>query len=163
MARPLAQVSGRKEERSDPGGPRRYRARSLSSLLRYERSELVEHPQAYLFRMAANVAAERALRHQYSRPHDPKWLDTLSSEDRPEDHLARSAAQAEIERALGTLSPREREVLKLQFAEGLGHAEIAMRIGATRRTVKRIVIKSYRKLRHELDPELLGVIVHGCE
>ncbi len=68
-------------------------------LIRYPRSELVEHPQAYLFRMAANVAAERAMRARHSRPHESEWLDDLTA---PQDNVARAAAQAEIERALNT-------------------------------------------------------------
>ncbi len=31
-------------------------------LLRYDRAELIEYPQAYLFKMAANVANEWAIR-----------------------------------------------------------------------------------------------------
>src|SRR5687768_14022872 len=57
-------------------------------LMRYPRSELVEHPQAYLFRMAANVAAERALRARHSRPHESEWLDDLTADDRPQDNVA---------------------------------------------------------------------------
>ena len=131
-------------------------------LMRYSRSELVEHPQAYLFRMAANVAAERALRARHSRPHEPRWLDDLAADDQPQDAVARAAAQAEIERALNTLTPRQREVLKLQFFEGLGHPEIAARLGMSRRSVKRVIIKSYGKLREELDAELLEAI-HGVD
>lgn len=131
-------------------------------LMRYSREDLVEHPQAYLFKIASNVAAERALRIRHSRPHESRWLEELRAEDRPPDTVARAAAQAEIERALNTLAPREREVLKQQFFEGLGHAEIAERLGTSRRNVKRIVIRSYRKLREELDPALLEVI-HGAD
>jgi RNA polymerase sigma factor (sigma-70 family) len=132
-------------------------------LMRYSRADLVEHPQAYLFKMAANVAAERALRVRHSRPHEPVWLNGLLADDRPQDNVAREAAQAEIERALNTLTGRQREVLKLQFFEGLGHAEIAARLGLSRRTVKRIVIKSYQKLRDELDPGLLEVVINGAD
>jgi|SRR5688572_1369732 RNA polymerase sigma-70 factor (ECF subfamily) len=131
-------------------------------LMRYSRSELVEHPQAYLFRMAANVAAERALRARHSRPHEPAWLNDLTADDQPQDNVARAAAQAEIERALNTLTPRQREVLKLQFFEGLEHAEIGARLGMSRRAVKRVIIKSYGKLRQELDAELLEAI-HGAD
>lgn len=132
-------------------------------LMRYERADLIEHPQAYLFKMATNVVAERSLRMRHSRPHESRWLDGLLADDRPEDNVARGAAQREIERALNTLTARQREVLKLQFSEGLSHAAIADRLGTTPRSIKRIVIKSYQKLRHELDPDLLGVISHGPE
>lgn len=131
-------------------------------LMRYSRSELVENPQAYLFRMAANVAAERALRARHSRPHEPEWLNELIAADRPQDNVARAAAQAEIERALNTLTPQQREVLKLQFFEGLGHLEIAAQLGMSRRSVKRVIIKSYGKLREQLDAELLEAI-HGVD
>lgn len=131
-------------------------------LMRYSRTDLVEHPQAYLFRMAANVAAERALRARNSRPHKPEWLNDLTADDRPHDNVARAAAQAEIERALNTLTPRQREVLKLQFFEGLGHPAIAARLHMSRRSVKRVIIKSYGKLREELDADLLEAI-HGVD
>jgi RNA polymerase sigma factor (sigma-70 family) len=124
-------------------------------LLRYERAELVENPQAYLFRMAANVAAEWATRARHTNPHEPKWLSGLIAEGEPEEKVARVVARHEIERALNTLTERQREVLELQYAEGLGHAEIAQRVGATKRSVKRMLAKSYERLRHELDAGLL--------
>jgi RNA polymerase sigma-70 factor (ECF subfamily) len=132
-------------------------------LLRYDRAELVENPQAYVFKMASNVAAEWAIRARHVRPHDAKWVEDLLAEDQPELDVGRALAVDEIERALQKLAPRQRQVLKLQFTEGLGQAQIAQRIGATPRTVKRILAKSYAALRHELDAELLGVIAHGRE
>jgi RNA polymerase sigma-70 factor (ECF subfamily) len=132
-------------------------------LLRYDRTEVIEHPQAYLYKMASNVAAEWAIRWRYSRPHDPAWLSGLLASDQPEQNCARGEAENEIQRAINMLSPRQRAVLKLQFAEGLCHAEIAERLGATQRSVKRLLSKSYERLRHELDQELLGVITDGRE
>jgi RNA polymerase sigma-70 factor (ECF subfamily) len=132
-------------------------------LLRYERAELIEHPQAYLYKVAANVAAEWAIRARSSHPHEPRWLAELSAEEEPSETVAREGMQESVEHALNTLSPRQREVLKLQFLEELGYAEIADRLGTTHRAVKRTVVKSYDKLRHQLDAELLGVIVRGRE
>jgi RNA polymerase sigma factor (sigma-70 family) len=132
-------------------------------LLRYNQGELVEHPQAYLFKMACNVAAEWSLRARVRRPHDSKWLDDLLSEDLPEDAAARAKVQEDVERAINTLSPRHREILKLQYYEGLGYAEIAERLGSTTRSVKRSIIKSYQKLRMELDPESLRASSYGRE
>jgi RNA polymerase sigma-70 factor (ECF subfamily) len=125
-------------------------------LMRYDRTELVEHPQAYLFKMASNVAAEWAIRSRNTRPHDSRWLEGLASG--PTTNLSRVAAEQEVRRAIEALNVRQRKVLKLHYFEGLGHAEIAARLGATQRTVKRVLIKSYAKLRQELDPELLGVM-----
>src|SRR5882724_3876952 len=75
-------------------------------LLRYDRAELIEHPQAYLFKMAANVAAEWAIRARSVNPHEPKWLAGLRADDEPEESVQREGLQDRVERALNTLSPR---------------------------------------------------------
>jgi DNA-directed RNA polymerase specialized sigma24 family protein len=48
-------------------------------LLRYDRSDLVEHPQAYLYKVAMNVSAEWATRSSRRRQHSPDWIDTVSN------------------------------------------------------------------------------------
>jgi RNA polymerase sigma-70 factor (ECF subfamily) len=132
-------------------------------LMRYDRTELIEHPQAYLYKMASNVAAEWAIRGRYVRPHESKWLAGLSAEDRPEDEASQVEIQDEVERALLTLPPRQREVLRLQFFEGLSRMQIAERIGTSERSVKRTLIKSYEMLRVKLDAELLKGVTDGRE
>jgi DNA-directed RNA polymerase specialized sigma subunit len=97
-------------------------------LLRCERVDLIEHPQTFLY----NVVAEWALR-------------------TPCDTVVRERMQESVEHALNTLTLRQREVLKLQFHEGLGYAEIAERLSTTQRSVKQTVANSYDKVRHELD------------
>ena len=64
-------------------------------LLRYDSAEVIEHPQAYLQRIAANVAAEWAVRAHHRSQHDPRWLDALISEGSLEDeHGDQAAAQS---------------------------------------------------------------------
>jgi RNA polymerase sigma-70 factor (ECF subfamily) len=130
-------------------------------LLRYDRAELVEHPQAYLFKMALNVAAEWAIRARNTQPHDAGWLNDLLADEQADDAAFHHATHVEVERALNTLTSRQREVLKLQFTEELGRAEIAARVGTTQRSVKRILMKSYEKLRDELSQCLPDVSDHG--
>lgn len=130
-------------------------------LLRYERAELVERPQAYLFKIASNVAAEWAIRARSRYPHDAEWLMELTTEVQPDETVAQEAARSQVERAIERLPPRQREVLALHFGEGLGHAQIALRIGSSQRVVKRELVKSYARLRLELDAELLGELKHG--
>ena len=132
-------------------------------LMRYESRELIQHPQSYLYKVASNVAAEWALRIRNSRPHESKWLTELLAEDSPEHDYLRGAAADELRRAIDSLPLRNREVLRLQFSEGLASEEIASRLGTTQRSVRRMLGKSYAKLRQELDPELLAVISHGRE
>jgi RNA polymerase sigma factor (sigma-70 family) len=126
-------------------------------LLRYDRAELVEHPQAYLFRMASNVAAERAMRAAHRHPHDSSWLAELrvESEHEPQQEVERAAAHAHLQGVLEKLPPRSREVLRLHFGENLSHAQIAEQLHVTPRIVKRDLINAYARLRGELDADMV--------
>lgn len=130
-------------------------------LLRYGSAELVEHPQAYLFKVAANVSAEWALRARNRFEHDPRWLDLLVSDDQLDDYFDSEVVQREIQRALRTLTEREQQVIRLHFEDGLTHREIALRLGVTLRIVRRDFETSYGKLRRELGIRLTGALSHG--
>lgn len=130
-------------------------------LMRYEKGELVDHPQAYLYKVAANVATEWSIRARNRLPHEQKWLADLIDREQPETQLERSQSEHEIERALNTLTPYQRQVLKLYFVEQMTYAEIAVQLGESVRSVTRQFRKSYDKLRRELDPEVLGAMTHG--
>jgi RNA polymerase sigma-70 factor (ECF subfamily) len=132
-------------------------------LMRYEKAELIDHPQSYLYKVAGNVATEWWVRARNRQPHDEKWLANLVDGGQPDMQLAEVESHDEIERALNTLTPYQREVLKLFFVEGKPYAEIATQLDETMRSVTRQFRKSYDKLRQELDPELLRVYTHGRE
>jgi RNA polymerase sigma factor (sigma-70 family) len=132
-------------------------------LLRYDRAESVQHPQAYLFRMASNVAAEWSMRAQQRQPHNADWLSDLPSDVSPERDAARAASCAALHQALNALPPRRRELLRLQFAEGLSHREIAQRLALSERIVKRDLIKAYSELRMGLDIEILETWYVGSD
>ena len=132
-------------------------------LMRYERAEIVEHPQAYLFKMASNVAAEWSLKARYSKPHHSHWLAELRDDSDPEQAAAERKLKAGVKRALLSLPPAHREMLRLHFFEGLGRSEIAARLRTSERVVKRAFLRSYAQLREHLDADLLGVIQHGPE
>jgi RNA polymerase sigma-70 factor (ECF subfamily) len=132
-------------------------------LLRYECAEVVQHPQAYIFKMAANVAAEWAIRSRNRLAHEPRWLDGLVAQDTVEETLDSQMVQREIKRALGTLTARECAIVKLHFEEGLSKSEIALRLGLSPRVVQRDFETSYSKLRRELALKLTGALSHGRE
>lgn len=137
-------------------------------IMRYDKAELIEHPQAYLYKIAANVAAEWSMRSASSLRHDAKWLTDLAGGEQPDALLLLAQSQAAIKRALDTLQPRQRQVLKLYFTEELSHSAIAERTGETLRTVRRHFARGYGQLRRELHPDLLrsfenGVPTHGRE
>jgi RNA polymerase primary sigma factor len=85
---------------------------------------------------------------------DSKLLDMLHDEkqERPDDEIRNISLQAEIEKALSTLSEREKEVVKLYFGIGKEMAltleEIGERFRITRERVRQIKEKALRRLKH---------------
>lgn len=130
-------------------------------LMRYDKGELIDHPQAYLYKVASNVATEWSIRARNRQPHDEKWLGHLVDREQPDAQLELAESADEIERALNTLTPYQRKVLKLFFVDGKSYAEIAAELGESLRSVTRQFRKSYDKLRQELDADLLGALTHG--
>jgi RNA polymerase sigma-B factor len=61
--------------------------------------------------------------------------------------------RATLERLLRTVSPREREVLRLRFAEDLTQAEIGERIGVSQMQVSRIIRQALTRLRAVAAPD----------
>jgi RNA polymerase sigma-B factor len=70
--------------------------------------------------------------------------DTMGAED-PGFHLAEAAAT--VERLMGTLSEREREVLRLRFEEDLTQSEIGARVGVSQMHVSRLIRQAVTQLR----------------
>lgn len=116
-------------------------------LLRFERTELVTHPQAYLFKIAANVLAERSARASWRQPHASEWLAQLTDDRDPEQECAREEEHSEIRNAVAALPPRARTILRMHYEENLTYETIAQRLNITRRIVKRDLIRAYADLR----------------
>ena len=121
-------------------------------LLRYRTSEVVAQPQAYLFRIAANVANEWRERSRVRKPHDDSWLEELQIEagEEPENTFARTRANEYVQAAVDRLPPRQREVLLLHVNEGLTYKQIAQLRGLTYRIVLRDLTRAYSTLRMQL-------------
>jgi RNA polymerase primary sigma factor len=72
----------------------------------------------------------------------------------PNDSLLSQDLTSQVERALGTLSPKEKEILRLRF--GIGEEgehtleEVGRRFAVTRERIRQIEAKALRKLRHPL-------------
>jgi RNA polymerase sigma-70 factor (ECF subfamily) len=125
-------------------------------VLRYDRSELIDYPQAYLFKIASNVSAEWAMRANRRMPHHSEWLTELVDTLSPDTEMEREALDERLRTAVDALPARSREILRLHFAEDVPHEEIARRLGVTRKIVKRDVARAYGALRISLDPSLCG-------
>ena len=107
---------------------------------------------------------EDALKHQsrhvsmdapFGEEDDNSLLDVLADEDdvSPDESLLDESLKIDIERALGTLAPREAEITRLYFGIGREHPltleEIGQRFNLTRERVRQIKEKALRKLRQK--------------
>ncbi|MGC8823204.1 MAG: sigma-70 family RNA polymerase sigma factor [Bacteroidales bacterium] len=84
---------------------------------------------------------------------DSTLLDVMSNPDSPlaDKALIRESLTKEVERALETLTEREREIIKCFFGIGcteMSLDEIAEKLGLTRERVRQIKEKAIRRLRH---------------
>jgi len=91
---------------------------------------------------------------------DNSLLDVLPNNDSPnaDNTLLNESLIREIERALATLTERERDIIKLFFGIGIQEMtleEIGEKFGLTRERVRQIKEKAIRRLRHTSRSKLL--------
>lgn len=91
---------------------------------------------------------------------DNTLLDVLSNNDSPnaDKELIKESLAKEVDRALATLTDRERDILKFFFGIGVQEMtleEIGVKFGLTRERVRQIKEKAIRRLRHTTRSKLL--------
>ena len=74
-------------------------------------------------------------------------METIGSED---EEFDRTDDRTSLEPALARLPPREREILRMRFEEGLPQTQIAQRVGLSQMHVSRLIRKSLAVMREEL-------------
>jgi RNA polymerase sigma-70 factor (ECF subfamily) len=122
-------------------------------LLRTNQIDVIAEPQAYLYRMASNVAAEWRVRARESKPHSADELETLLETKTPEIRLDQAQDKARFDAALDSLGVMVRSVIFLKLREGMTNDEIARHLDITKRMVKRYLVSGYAELRVRLIPE----------
>ena len=97
----------------------------------------------------------------FANGEESSLLDVLINHDSPKADigLMNESLSKEIDRALSTLTERERDVVKLFFGIGLNHGltleEIGDKFDLTRERVRQIKEKAIRRLRHSSRSKLL--------
>jgi RNA polymerase sigma-B factor len=76
-------------------------------------------------------------------------LEALGGED---DGFARAEERAMLRIGLETLAPREREILRLRYYEGMTQREIARAVGMSQMHVSRLIRRSVDAMRETIDP-----------
>lgn len=122
-------------------------------LLRVKRKDLIRDPQAYLFRIAANILYEFELKRKadaagMTRCATYELVDADSG--LPERDVEALLAAKRIEAVLGQLSPRCRAVLILYRRDGLSYKEISAQIGISTSMVKKYLARGLRHCREHL-------------
>jgi len=90
----------------------------------------------------------------FAQGEENRLLDVLTNDQQPtpDNELMSESLKNEIERALGTLTEREAEVIKLYFGLNKEHSltleEIGEKFNLTRERVRQIKEKAIRRLRH---------------
>jgi RNA polymerase sigma factor (sigma-70 family) len=123
-------------------------------LLRVERLDLIRKPRSYLLRIAANLLCEWRLKAPQARPHDSEALAALAATEDPEADAIRERRAQRVSAELERLTPAVRAALVLQVRDGLTYEEIAIRMNATRRMVKRYLLEGYALLRARMPPDV---------
>lgn len=80
----------------------------------------------------------------------PSVLDHYASEDAD---LASSDDRMALEQIIAGFSPREQEVIRMRFDEGLTQSEMAERLGISQVQVSRLLRKTLDKIREKMGPE----------
>ena len=111
---------------------------------------------AWVYRITVNASHDyRSRRGRVTRGEAP-WSETVEHED-PGPGPAEGARQAELrkalERALESLSERERTIFVLREIEGLETREVAGALGITTITVRRHLSRARRRLRSSLEEQ----------
>lgn len=80
----------------------------------------------------------------------PALIDRLGSVD---EDLDASDDRMIIDDAISDFSPREQEIVRMRFIDGLTQVEIAKRLGVSQVQVSRLLRRTLRKIQDKIDPE----------
>ena len=113
-----------------------------------EIAQAVEATEEQVLEALEASAAYRATSIDAPRGSEDDGSDTLGDQmGRDERGFGLAEDRATLHRLLGTVTAREREVLRLRFEEDLTQAEIGERIGVSQMQVSRIIRQSLSRLR----------------
>lgn len=111
----------------------------------HRRWESDAHRRNYLFRIATNLAHDRHRRNRVRRaePLDEAYTQATGASS---SGGVGFEERTDLRRALARLSPRERQMLWLAYAEGSSHQEIANALGLRAGGIRVLLFRARRKL-----------------
>jgi RNA polymerase sigma factor (sigma-70 family) len=121
---------------------------ALLRLLR-ENAASVRSPRAWLFRVASNLVRDHARRANTAQRPIP--VDA-GPEDRPDVDYERAERIARVRSVLGTLAPRDRDILMMRES-GFPYAEIAAVINVRTESVATLVMRALDRFRKAFEKQ----------
>ncbi len=143
--------------------PRREDAEDLAQeaflrLLRVPRTDLIRHPDAYLFRIAANLLLEFRLRARRSRVLFDSDRAESAGQSLGDDHEPGAVVElladtGSLQRAIDALPLKCRTALVLHRRDGLTYAQIGAKLGVSPDMVKKYLAQAVSRCRIALGEE----------
>ena len=109
----------------------------------------VAQPAAYLYRMAANLAADRRISAARGCARDTAWLDIQPEADELPDierTLIARERLAQIEAILGAMPDRMQTAFRMFRLEELSQKHISARLGISVSGVEKLLRRAYRQI-----------------
>jgi len=119
-------------------------------LLRVPEGRVIDHPRAYLFRVAANVVNDWRAGQKVFETRAPEDLDQVPDPHNSDQEYDDSKRKALMNQAIAALPVHYRAALLLSAQHGMTYREIASHLDVSERMVKRYIVKAYARLREEL-------------
>jgi RNA polymerase sigma-70 factor (ECF subfamily) len=115
-----------------------------------------EHRKNYLFRIGANLARDHFRRRRPEEPLGDPATGAPETADRGPDPRERAGLSRDLDRVLGRLEPRDRQLVWLAHVEGASHREIAAAVGVQEASVRVLLFRARQKLAGLLREQGLG-------
>ncbi|RME65537.1 MAG: sigma-70 family RNA polymerase sigma factor [Alphaproteobacteria bacterium] len=123
-------------------------------MMRLDQPETISHLQAYLFKIASNIAVDRARRKKRAPECSglgERLLDIRCPMPAPDAVLDARQRVARIRQIVAELPPKCRLAFLLYKFEGLGYRDIAARMGLTESMIRKYVLRAVVYCRERLE------------
>ncbi|MBD2436156.1 RNA polymerase sigma factor RpoD [Nostoc sp. FACHB-110] len=102
------------------------------------------------------------------REEDSRLGDFIESDgETPEDQVSKNLLREDLETVLDSLSPRERDVIRMRYGLDDGRMKTLEEVGhifnATRERIRQVEAKTLRKLRHPNRNSILKGYIYSCQ
>ncbi len=121
-------------------------------LMNGRRTETLENPRAYLYRIASNLVADHFRGMKLApRPAAPAIRESVPDDaPGPESTLLARDEVRRLEKAIDDLPPRQRQILLLHKFDGLSYGAVAERLGISKNTVMVHMMRALARCRERL-------------